>query len=146
MIFTANIVNLYAETGANMISDDTTPALTLQSTTNVGGEVRGLVAVSTASVDILNTTRIDSASATVPVLVRQTAVGNMSIGVLQIQGNSVASGAVLEFTNKGFQSITSVVLTSVANTDYAIRVAVGNQVRWIPLFKDAAIIGGAAFT
>ena len=69
----------------------------------------------------------------------------MSIGVLQIVGNSVASGAVLELRNKGFASITSVVLTTVANTDYAIRVQVGTETRWIPLFKDAAIIGAAAF-
>ena len=60
-------------------------------------------------------------------------------------GNSVASGAIMEFRNKSFISITSTVLTTVANTDYAIPVQVGLETRYIPVFKAAAIIGGAAF-
>ena len=77
--------------------------------------------------------------------VRKTIPGNMSVGTLRISGNSLASGAVLEFYEKGFVSITSVVLTTVANTDYAIRVQVGLETRWIPLFKDAALFGTATF-
>lgn len=127
----ANLLNLDAETGADMIGDDAQPTLAL-SNSSTGADLR----VGT----------VEGESATSTVLVRQPAVGNMSIGVLRVQGNSVASGAVLEFTNKGFASITSVVLTTVANTDYAIRVQVGTETRWIPLFKDAAIIGAAAFT
>ena len=142
-----NLVNIHGEPTAEIVGDGTEPALTLtvRGSTGPGGEVRGLVATSTASIDIVNTTNIDTNSATAGVLVRQNVVGNMSIEVLRVQGNSVASGAVLEFTNKGFISITSVVLTTVANTDYAIRVQVGNQTRWIPLFKDAGIVGTAAF-
>jgi len=126
-----NIVNLYAESNADMIGDDANATLTL-SNSSTGADLR----VGT----------VEGESATSTVLVRQPVVGNMSIGVLRIQGNSVASGAVLEFTTKAFASITSVVLTTVANTDYAIRVQVGLETRWIPLFKDAAIIGAAAFT
>lgn len=140
----ANIVNLYAETGPNMISDDTSPALTLQSTTNVGGEIRGLVAVSTASVDVVNTPAIQTSVAAAGLTISRTAVGNMTVGVLRLAGNSVPSGSMLDITGTtGFASITSVVLTTVANTDYAIRVTVNGQARWIPLFKDAAIIGAA---
>src|SRR3990167_5193626 len=124
-----NIVNLYAESNADMIGDDANATLTL-SNSSTGADLR----VGT----------VEGESATSTVLVRQPVVGNMSIGVLRIQGNSVASGAVLEFTTKAFASITSVVLTTVANTDYAIRVQVGLETRWIPLFKDAAIIGAAA--
>ena len=126
-----NIVNLYAESNADMIGDDANATLTL-SNSSTGADLR----VGT----------VEGESATSTVLVRQPVVGNMSIGVLRIQGNSVASGAVLEFTTKAFASITSVALTTVANTDYAIRVQVGLETRWIPLFKDAAIIGAAAFT
>ena len=126
-----NIVNLYAESNADMIGDDANATLTL-SNSSTGADLR------------VGTVEVESATSTV--LVRQPVVGNMSIGVLRIQGNSVASGAVLEFTTKAFASITSVVLTTVANTDYAIRVQVGLETRWIPLFKDAAIIGAAAFT
>lgn len=127
----ANLINIYAETGADIIGDDAQPTLKLDNT-------------STGADLALNI--IESTVATDGVRIRQSVVGNMSIGVLKIQGNSVASGAMIEFSQKGFASITSVVLTTVANTDYAIRVQVGLETRWIPLFKDAAIIGAAAFT
>lgn len=141
----ANLSNLDAEIGADYIGDDAQPAIALKNTgTGPGLRVFGLVATSTASVDILNAV---SNSATVPAgIFTQGVVGNMSIGVLKIVGNSVASGAVLEFSNKAFASITSVVLTTVANTDYALRVQVGLETRWIPLFKDGALVGTAAFT
>ena len=142
----ANLVNLYAESGADLIGDDNTPALTLSNTGNGPGlQVGRLHAVSTASIDILVTTRVQSANATTPVRIEQTVVGNQSIGGLQLVGASVASGAVIEFRNKSFISITSTVLTTVANTDYAIPVQVGLETRYIPCFKAAAIIGGAAF-
>lgn len=126
----ANLINLNAESGANMIGDDAVATLTLDNS-STGADIA------------LNI--VESTSATDGVRVRQGVVGNMSIGVLKIVGNSVASGAMLEFSNKGFISITSVVLTTVANTDYAIRVQVGAETRWIPCFKDAAMIGSAAF-
>ena len=138
--------NINAIAGADIIRDDNTPTLALKNLGNGPGlEVFGLVGTSTASIDIVNVPILQRSNATGGVLVRNTVVGNLSIGVLRIQGNSVASGAVLEFTTKGFASITSTVLTTVANTDYAIRVQVGLETRWIPLFKDAAIIGAAAF-
>ena len=145
----ANLLNLDGETGADFIGDDAQPALALKNTsTGPGLRCFGFVNTSTASIDILNLTGniIENSSATAGILLRNNTVGNMSIGVLRVQGNSVASGAVLEFTTKGFASITSVDLTTVANTDYAIRVQVGLETRWIPLFKDGAIIGAAAFT
>lgn len=124
----ANLINIDAETGANMIGDDSQPTLTLDNSSTGAG-----LAVTTAS-------------ATGPALtVTKSAIGNISVGVLRVVGNSIASGAVLEFSNKAFVSITSVILTSVAHTDYAIRVQVGLETRWIPCFKDAAIIGAAAF-
>lgn len=141
-----NLVNLHAETEANLIGDDSAPALTLYNTgTGPGLLARGVVAVSTASVDVLDIPILTRSNATSGVLVRNTAVGNQSIGILKLQGNSVASGAVFEFANKAFLSITSTVLTTVANTDYAIAVQVGLETRYIPLFKAAAIIGAAAF-
>ena len=141
----SNLINLNAEAGADLIGDDAQPAVTFKNTsTGPGLRSYGMVNLSTASVDILHAA---SQSATSPCGVFiQAVVVNMSIGVLRIVGNSVASGAVLEFSQKGFASITSVILTTVANTDYAIRVQVGLETRWIPLFKDAALFGTAAFT
>lgn len=124
----ANLVNLYAEAGANVIGDDAQPTLTLENS-STGEALR----VKTASAS-------NSAFA-----VTKTAVGSQTIGILKIVGASVASGAAIEFSNKAFISITSTVLTTVANTDYAIPVQVGLETRYIPVFKAAALVGGAAF-
>ena len=139
--------NIDATSQADVIGNDAQPTLKLVNTsTGPGLLTLGLVATSTASIDKLYVPTIESASTTAAALtVRKTVPGNMSIGTLRISGNSLASGAVLEFYEKGFASITSVVLTTVANTDYAIRIQVGTETRWIPLFKDAAIIGAATF-
>ena len=135
----------WAETGGDVIGDDTSPALTLRNTTGPGAEIRGLVTSSTASIDVIDAPILTRGAANSGVLVRNTILGSASVGILRIQGTSIASGAVLEFTGKGaFASITSVVLTTVANSDYAIRVQVGLVTRWIPLFKDAALVGTAA--
>lgn len=152
----SDLVNLQAESGRDIIGDDATPALTLSSTGGgIGLDTAGLSAVSTTSIDELNLAgsmatagglSVSGALGTTPALtVYQAAVGKLSVGVLRVVGNSVASGAAIEFSNKAFASITSVVLTSVANTDYAIRVQVGLETRWIPLFKDAALISPSAF-
>lgn len=96
-----------------------------------GGETNGVLQVKTAGA--------------VPALVvGRTAAGSQTIGILRIAGSSMASGALVEFTG-GYISTTSVVLTTVANTDYAIPVQIGLETRYIPVFKAAAIIGAAAF-
>jgi len=126
-----------------LIGDDAEPTVQFKNTsTGPGLRAEGAVLVSTASVDILDAR---SNSATSAAGIFSQVVGNMSIGVLKVVGNSVASGAALEFSNKAFASITSVVLTTVANTDYAIPVQVGLETRWIPCFKAAALVGTAAF-
>ena len=124
----SNLINLYAEAGADMIGDDAQPTLTLNNS-STGADLRAGIVEPTGE----------------GLLVRRADVGSQSIGVLRIQGNSVASGAAIEFSNKSFISITSVVLTTVANTDYAIPVQVGLETRYIPAFKAAALVGGAAF-
>lgn len=113
----ANISNLNAETGANYIGDDAQPSLT-----------------------------IDNSSTGYALQVSRVASANATISPLALRASSLASAPVLEVRTAGYASITSVVLTTVANTDYAIRVWVNGEPRWIPLFKDAAIIGAAAFT
>lgn len=125
-----SLSNLAAASAPDIIGSDANPTLTLVNS-STGPALRAAI--------------IDQESATKGVQIKRSVVGNMSIGVLRIVGNSVVSGAMIEFTGpRAFASITSVVLTTVANTDYAIRVQVGLETRWIPLFKDAAIIGAAA--
>ena len=130
----ANLLNLDAEAGADFRGDDAEPALTLSnSSTGPGLRVLGIVATSTASIDEARIGTIEG--------------GNLSIAPVRIV-SSGASFPALSVETGGFASITSVVLTTVANTDFAIRVKVGvgtaDQFRWIPLFKDAGLVGTAA--
>lgn len=88
---------------------------------------------------------VKSASATKPALnVGKSINGSATYAALNFLGTSVASGALMRFEGS-FISLTSVVLTTVANTDYALPVVVGGELRYIPLFKAAALIGGAKF-
>jgi len=126
--------NLDSDTEADLVGDDASPALNLKNTsTGPGLRTEGFVAVSTASID--------------NAVIAQVSGGNLSIAVMRI----VAAGAsepALSVETGGFASITSTVLTTVANTDFAIRVKIGTGTddifRWIPVFKDAALISASA--
>lgn len=72
------------------------------------------------------------------------ASGNATVAPLRLTPNSTASAPAMNIVTGGYASITSVVLTTVANTDYAIRVWVAGVPRWIPCFKDAGLVGTAA--
>ena len=96
-----------------------------------GGETNGVFQVKTGG--------------TVPALVvGRSAAGSQTVAPFKLLGSSIASGALIEIGG-GFISLTSVVLTTVANTDYAIPVQIGLETRYIPVFKAAALVGGAAF-
>lgn len=94
--------------------------------------------------DSVGVLHVKTAGSVPAVHVARSAAGSQTIGILAVGGSSMASGALIEFKG-GFISTTSVVLTTVANTDYCIPVQVGLETRYIPLFKAAALIGGAAF-
>lgn len=95
--------------------------------------------------DTAGVLRVSTAANTIPAItIGRSVNGSVSQAALKFEGTSLASGALMQFAG-GFISLTSVVLTSVANTDYAIPVVVGGEQRYIPLFKAAALIGGATF-
>lgn len=95
--------------------------------------------------DVVGVALVRTAAANIPALsVGRSVAGSQSVAALNIEGSSLASGALIKFAG-GFISLTSVVLTTVANTDYAIPVQVGLETRYIPVFKAAALVGGAAF-
>ena len=96
-----------------------------------GGEANGVFQVKTGG-------------AVSALVVGKTAVGTQTIAPFKLLGSSIASGALIEIGG-GFISLTSVILTSVAHTDYAIPVQIGLETRYIPVFKAAALVGGAAF-
>ncbi len=89
--------------------------------------------------------QVTTASTTIPALnLRRTAAGSPTIAPLRIDGTSAASAALLGFGG-GFISLTSIVLTTVANFDYALPVELNGVKRYIPLVAAAGLIGGAAF-
>ncbi len=144
------IYDLDNEYGGTILSDSGTGAPALKVNSNDAGQP-AIAVTSTASANPVRLDAIDlpvqlrSAAAAVPaVSVSRTVAGSQTVAALQIEGSSLASGALINFRG-GFISVTSVVLTTVANTDYAIPVQVGLETRYIPTFKAAALVGGAAF-
>lgn len=117
----ANIINLDAESQANLIGDDAQPTLTLEnSSTGHSLELK----------------REDSGIA----------AANATLGMqLALNPSSVASGAVLKFNANALVSLTSVLATTggVAGT-HGLRVAVGDGVfGWIPVYPDGAVTAAA---
>ena len=105
----------------------------------------GMKVFGDGSEDSAGVVQFKSKSTTIPALsIGKTINGSATYAALNFLGTSVASGALMRFEGS-FISLTSVVLTTVANTDYAIPVVVGGELRYIPLFKGAALIGGATF-
>lgn len=94
--------------------------------------------------DAVGVLHVKTAGALPAIQASRSALGSQTIGILRLGGSSMASGALIEFAG-GFISLTSTVLTTVANTDYAIPVQIGLETRYIPVFKAAALVGGATF-
>lgn len=123
-----DVINIQSNTNKNIISDDTTPTLTLQndSTTlnSYALKVNGL------NLDV-SATRIPAANATVI--------------SYNIAAPSRASGAILNFVAGALVSLTTVKSTTggAAGT-YGARVLVGDGTfGWIPVYPDAAVTGAA---
>lgn len=114
----AILYDLAAEYGASIITDSDTaaPALTLKS---------GVASQAALSVG-------------------RSVAGSQTVSALNIEGSSLASGALVNFAG-GFVSLTSVIFTSAAHFDYAIPVQVGLETRYIPVVKGTGLSGGAAF-
>ena len=111
----ANLVNLYAESGASLVGDDTEATLTL---TNTGAGA------------VLNLTRTNA--------------GNYSIAALSLPGSSVASGAVIQLSSTAFTSAVSLIFAAGANWAGmgAIRVRrPDNSFGWIPVLPDGQVTG-----
>lgn len=157
------IYDLDGEGGGAILSDSNTvqPALQVNSnaagypaigiySTASGSPIKATVINSSVDIDSVAASVVaavdirSGASAYPAITIGKTINGSATQAALNFLGTSVASGAVMRFEGS-FISLTSVVLTTVANTDYALPVVVGGELRYIPLFKGAALIGGAAF-
>jgi hypothetical protein len=159
----AFIYDLDNEGGGQILSDSNTTAPAVQINSNGAGYPAisilstasgSAIAVSGIKGDAITATAKDAnaiagnflSNATIgnAVVIGRTVNGCVSIAPLKFLGTSGASTALMQFAG-GFISLTSLVLTSVANFDYALPVVVGGEQRYIPLIKGAGLIGGAAF-
>lgn len=159
----AFIYDLDNEYGGQILSDAGSPGPALQVNSNAAGQP-ALAILSTASAAAIQVKAIsgqagilaDSVSTSVPagnfrsntttgqaLTISRTVASSPTVAPLVITNASAASAPVVEFGS--FVSITSVVLTSVANFDRAVRVKVGDTYRWIPLLLDAGLVGTGAF-
>lgn len=143
------------------LSGNTQPALSVDS--RVAG-IPAIACLSTASGSVVKVTAIsgagidaDSVSTTNPagdfrsaatigpaLIVGRTVASLPTIAPFKILHPSCASAAVMELGG-GFISCTSIVLTSVANTDYVFPISLNGVIRYIPCFGAAAVVGGATF-
>ena len=152
------IYDLDNEYGGQILSDTGTGAPAFQVNSNAAGQPAVAVhsTASGAPVIVSNPQFGNVSTLAKGTVLRATATGARALNIestvaqdagvapLYIGPLSAASAVVMQF--QSFVSCTSIVLTTVANTDYVIRVAVGDGTfRSIPLFKDAAVIGSAAF-
>lgn len=134
----ANILNINAESGANIIGDDTTPALTLENTGGPGLEARSAVLVSTASIDAADVGALTADTA------RPVSAANATLVAFNFVGSSIASGAVMGFLNLSAMVSASTlnIGAAAANSCAAIRVVRPNGTfGWIPVLADAAVSG-----
>jgi hypothetical protein len=114
----SNLVDLWAETQASLIGDDSQPALTLKNT-STGAPLR-----------------LDPSAK----------AANATIGATQLVGQSVASGAVFAFLGDSLVSVSTIASTTgpVAGT-YALRVVTPKGTfGWIPVYPDGTVTAAAA--
>lgn len=121
-----NILNLDAETGANIIGDDAQPTLEISNSST--GVALNLKATGAAALKI--NTSILAANATI------------LNGGLELVGASVASGAMIKLINRtSYISVSTIMFTTaVAANVGAIRVVrPDGTFGWIPVMPDAAV-------
>ena len=146
----ARLMNLDAETGANIIDDDAQPTLTLANTsTGPGLKVDDLVATAGATIvtaELVNSNRIvATAVGTTALTVQRTVVGNSSTAVM-VLGASGASIPVLGLSGSAFTSAVSIVFAASGNWAGlgAVRVLYpdGTTYGWIPVLPSAVVTAG----
>lgn len=125
----ANILNIDAETGTNIIGDDSQPALTIEN--NSTGRALDLKGAAASALRVSVSTGAANATAKSP---------------LELVGTSIASGAVLSLVGLrawAFCSTSTIkAITAVAANCGVIRVCKPDGTfGWIPVYPDAAVTG-----
>jgi hypothetical protein len=128
------LLNLDAETGANIVDDGAEPTLTITNSSGAGLEVNKLVVTSGATI------AVSKLSVNTPIL-----AGNASITGFDVRGASVASGAVLSLSGTAFVSCSTINFTTAAVAGLgAVRVVRSDGTfGWIPVMPDDAVTAAA---
>ena len=132
-----NILNIDADTGANIIGDEATPVLTISnSSTGPALEVNDLVVTSAATVN--------SSVAGEPALnINKTVVSTYSVATMGLGVASTASAPAIRLLGTAFVSATSIDFgdTAAVSGHGAIRVmnTDGDTMGWIPVIPDARV-------
>jgi hypothetical protein len=130
----AKLLNLDAETGADIVDDGTEPTLKITNSSGAALELNTLVVTSGATV------AVSKLSVNTPIL-----AANASITGFDVRGASVASGAVLALTGTAFVSCSTIDFTTAAVAGLgAVRVVRSDGTfGWIPVMPDAAVTAAA---
>lgn len=119
VFYMSNLVDLWSETNPSLVSDDSTPALTLKNTSTGAG----LSVVQAAK------------------------AANATIGVgVTVTGQSVASGAIFAFLGDSLVSVSTIAaITGPVAGTYALRVVTPKGTfGWIPVYPDGSVTAAAA--
>ena len=142
-----NLVNIWSETDADIIGDDSTPTLTLKNTSSGYGLSVDTTSGTGTAVDVLsdNTSyaaRIRSAASEAPALqLSHSVINGPTIAVLQL----IASGASAAFFDfRGAVASTASLGVTGANVAGLIRVwyqgSGGNAQGWMPIYNAAVAL------
>lgn len=137
----ANLLNIDAEQGANMIGDDAEPTLSITNTsTGPALQLDRAVITSSATISGANLRTISKLDIDTPIL-----AANATVTGIDLRGASVASGAVLSLTGDAAYSLTTIkAITGGAAGTYGVRVALPDGTfGWLPIYPDAAVTAAA---
>jgi len=150
----ADVINLTAEEGRNIIGDDSSPTLTLENVSsgnalrlqNAGGTGVLLSAVScpTTSVYVVSGAGVaahlrSGVTESIPLVLDHSVCGSATVALLKLSRLSTASGPIFDFGSVS-SAVGGVVSTAsaCATLDYAVRVKVGDAYGWIPVYRAVA--------
>ena len=149
----SNIVDLFAESQASLIGDDTQPALTItNSSSGPGLSTNRLLAanatITTANIANATIANLGISSATIASLTVNAGIlaANATIVGLSLVGASAASGAAFSFKNDGLVSAVSIVFGASGNWAglRVARVVLANgEFGWIPVLPNAVVTAAA---
>lgn len=145
----AQIRNIDAEIGANMIGDDAQPTLRFENTsTGPGLSVDRLVVTSSATIAGLDFGGSFTANTTtkVPVIFDRSTLAGATIGYIRFV-SSTASGALINLSAQGFVSAVSIVFAASANWAGLGAIPVTRSdgtLAWIPVLPPAVVTAAVA--